>query len=62
MKAHLDARLPNTMAGRYELLLDLYAPHDEDGIRRPGTGMISLEDFNALLCAPSPTSARPSDE
>lgn len=41
--------IPTTPAGRMECMLDLYAPKDEDGIRQPGDGMISLAEFERLM-------------
>ncbi len=53
MKAWLDGALPKTLAGRFELLLDLYAPitEREDGsvTRDPAAGVISHDDFARLL-------------
>ena len=40
--------LPQSLAGRWELLLDLYAPMDEEGVRHPEAGVISRENFLEL--------------
>lgn len=39
-------------AARWEMLQDLYAPPDEEGVRRPENGFISAEQVLELLDMP----------
>ncbi len=45
----LGRRLPTTLAGRFDMLMNLFAPMDEDGVRQPEAGLISEDQFRALL-------------
>jgi len=50
-----DALLPSSPGARFELLVDLYAPRDEDGVRQPEHGIITREDALQLLGGPDAT-------
>jgi hypothetical protein len=39
---------PPSPAVQFEMLLDLYAPRDEDGERQPGAGFLSRKQFMHL--------------
>lgn len=62
MKAFPDGVLPNTPGGRFEFLMDLYAPcvYDEETGeligRDPSLGVISRDDLLELSDAPRSTS------
>ncbi len=45
-------KCPMSPAARLEYIEDLYAPRDEDGVRQPGAGIISLDDYRKLLATP----------
>jgi hypothetical protein len=34
---------------RFLVAMELYAPEDEDGVRQPGEGLITLEDARRMM-------------